>query len=55
MNGIDSGLDRATPSAIVIPLIDTTGSLDAPNTPIVSTCLPPRMNVAPGPHRQAAR
>src|SRR5580704_11090486 len=46
VNGIDSGLDRATPPVIVIPLIDTVGSLDAPNMPIVSTCLPPRMRVA---------
>src|SRR5271165_6143046 len=48
--GIDSGLVCATPPVIVTPLIDTVGSVVAPNEPIVSTDPPPPlMVVAPGP------
>lgn len=52
VNGIDSGLDRATPPVIVTPLIETAGSLDAPKAPIVSTEPPPMIVAAdPAPSR----
>src|SRR5215831_7291920 len=48
-NGVDSGLERVTPPVIVMPSMDTVGSLNAPNVPIVSTGPPPRMVVNPAP------
>src|SRR5262245_41795002 len=51
VNGSDSGLDRVTPSVIVTPSIETVGSDEAPNSPIVTTGPPPLMTVllAPAP------
>jgi hypothetical protein len=49
VNGLDCGLDLVTPPAIVMPWIDTVGSLDAPKVPIVSTGPPPRIVVEADP------
>ena len=51
VNGVDSGLDRVMPPVIVTPSIETVGSDEAPNSPIVSTGPPPLMIVrlAPAP------
>src|SRR5262245_17655143 len=49
VNGVDSGLERVTPPVIVTPSIETVGSSEAPNSPIVSTGPPPLMIVRPAP------
>src|SRR5262245_48009941 len=49
VNGVDSGLERVTPPVIVTPSIETVGSSEAPNSPIVSTGPPPLMIVWPAP------
>ena len=48
-NGTDTGLVRETPPVMVTPLMDTVGSVGAPNVPMVSTGPPPRMVVDPFP------